>query len=216
MSRKPSYLQSDHTQRERWLISYTDIVTILLILFVAIAAQSFRQRPQPPRPPDPPKPPAVQVPRETPSPAPLNPTLIEAKQRLEQHGLDLRLEKRGLVISLPQAILFPSGDDRVSPSALPIVAQIAEVLNSIPNQVALVGHADSVPIHNQRFRDNWALSSARSLTLLELLTGRFGVDESRLSLQSFGSNAPKDSNDTEAGRAENRRVEILILDGAAQ
>jgi len=121
-----------------------------------------------------------------------------------------------LVISLPQAILFPSADDQVGAAALPIVSQIAEVLNSIPNKVALVGHADSVPIHNKRFRDNWALSSARSLSLLELLTSRYRVDESRLRLESYGSNDPKDSNDTAVGRAENRRVEILILDDSAQ
>ncbi|HUA18220.1 MAG TPA: OmpA family protein [Bryobacteraceae bacterium] len=216
MPRKPAYLQADHAQRERWLISYTDIVTILLILFVAIAAQSFQQRPQPQRPPDPPKAPVVQVPRQTPSTAPLHPALVEARQKLEQQGLDLRLEKRGLVISLPQAILFPSADDQVGAAALPIVSQIAEVLNSIPNKVALVGHADSVPIHNKRFRDNWALSSARSLSLLELLTSRYRVDESRLRLESYGSNDPKDSNDTAVGRAENRRVEILILDDSAQ
>ncbi|HTR36047.1 MAG TPA: OmpA family protein [Bryobacteraceae bacterium] len=218
MLRKPAYLQAEHAQRDRWLVSYTDIVTILLILFVAIAAQSFRQRPQPQRPPAPqaPKPQAQAPAQPKPPVAPPNPALEQARLKLAQKGLDLRLEKRGLVISLPQAILFPPGDDQISASAFPVVSQIADVLNSVPNKIALVGHADSVPIHNQRFRDNWALSSARSLSLLELLSSRYGVDEVRLSMQSYGSNDPKDSNDTEAGRAENRRVEILILDDSAQ
>jgi chemotaxis protein MotB len=131
-------------------------------------------------------------------------------------GLDSRLEKRGLVISLPQAILFPPGEDHVVAAALPIVSQIAEVLASVPNKVALVGHADSIPIHNQRFRSNWELSAARSMNLLEVLSSRYGIAESRLSVQSYGSYNPKDSNDTEAGRAENRRVEILLLDETAQ
>jgi chemotaxis protein MotB len=73
-----------------------------------------------------------------------------------------------------------------------------------------------VPIHNKRFQSNWELSAARSVNLLELLTKRYGIAESRLSVQSFGSNDPKNSNDTEAGRAENRRVEILLLDESAQ
>ena len=213
MPRKPAYLQAEHGQRDRWLISYTDIVTILLILFVAIAAQSFRERPQP-RKPDPPPQPQLQ--QQTPNPAPLNPTLVQAQQKLQQNGLDLRMEKRGLVISLPQTILFPSGEDHVMASAFPVISGIADVLNSIPNKVALVGHADSVPIHNRRFQNNWELSAARSVSLLELLSSRYGIDESRLSVQSFGSYSPKDSNDTEAGRAENRRVEILILDDSAQ
>jgi chemotaxis protein MotB len=202
--RKPKYLETEQTGRERWLISYTDIVTLLLILFVAAAAQSVHARlPVPLAPaPDP-----VEAP-----PQNSRQTLIQAEQRLEQHGLDLRLEKRGLIVSLPQTILFSSGEDRVTPAAFPMLSQIAEVLSGIPNKVALVGHADSIPIHNGRFQNNWELSAARSLSLLMLLINQYGIPESRLSLQSDGSNSPKSSNDTEAGRAENRRVEILILD----
>ncbi len=210
---KPKYLESEQGgQRERWLISYTDFVTILLILFVAIAAQGIHSAAQPSSPPQP-KPTAkkpdakMQDSRQA---------LAGADQKLKQEGLDSHLEKRGLVISLPQAILFPSGEDHVMPAAFPIVSQIAEVLNSVPNKVALVGHADSIPIHNKRFQSNWELSAARSVNLLEVLSTRYGIAESRLSVQSYGSNDPKDSNNTEAGRAENRRVEILLLDESAQ
>jgi chemotaxis protein MotB len=223
---KPRYLEAEHHgQRESWLVSYTDFVTILLILFVAIAAQSLH----PPQPPQPkptlaakPKPEPEIKPQPGISPEPEilkddpHRVLAEAEQKLQQEGLDSRLEKRGLVISLPQAILFPSGEDHVMPSAYPVVSQIAEVLNSVPNKVALVGHADSIPIHNQRFHSNWELSAARSVNLLEVLSTRYGISESRLSVQSYGSIDPKDSNETEAGRAENRRVEILLLDESAQ
>jgi chemotaxis protein MotB len=202
--RKPKYLETEQTGRERWLISYTDIVTLLLILFVAAASQSVHARlPVPPVPaPDP-----VAAP-----PQNSRQTLIQAERQLQQHGFELQLEKRGLIISLPQTILFSSGEDRVTPAAFPMLSQIAEVLSGIPNKVALVGHADSIPIHNGRFQNNWELSAARSLSLLTLLVNQYGIPESRLSLQSDGSNSPKSSNDTEAGRAENRRVEILILD----
>lgn len=215
-SPKPKYLASEHSsQRDRWLISYTDLITILLILFVAIAAQGFRPVETRPRPR-----PQPQAAKPTPLPAlapkPRDPALIQADEKLRRQGVDSHLEKRGLVISLPQAILFASGEDRVSPAALPIVSEVAEVLASAPNKVALVGHADSVPIHNKRFRNNWELSSARSLSLLELLSSRYAIPEARLSIQSYGSNEPKNSNETEAGRAENRRVEILLLDEAAE
>jgi len=202
MQRRSRALYAPIENRERWLISYTDVLTILLALFIAVAAQGLKQRLS--------LPPADSAPPPAP-PSPHN-TLLGAEQKLKQHGLDLRLEKRGLVISLPQAVLFPSGDDHVMDAALPIISQIAETLRDVPNKVALVGHADSIPIHNQRFENNWRLSAARSLSLLALLTARYGVPESRLLVESEGSNDPKNSNDTEAGRAENRRVEILILD----
>jgi chemotaxis protein MotB len=221
---KPKYLESEQGgQRERWLISYTDFVTILLILFIAIAAQGMHsvEASHPPQPQ--PKPvtsaaigsaPAKAAPQ--PPPTEAHRALVRADEKLRSQGLDSRLEKRGLVISLPQAILFPSGEDHVMPAAFPVVSEIAEVLASVPNKVALVGHSDSIPIHNKRFHSNWELSAARSVNLLEVLCSRYGIEESRLSVQSYGSNDPKDSNDTEAGRAENRRVEILLLDESAQ
>jgi chemotaxis protein MotB len=217
---KPKYLEtSPGGQRENWLVSYTDFVTILLILFVAIAAQGMHPA-QTTRPPQPAlKPQTVQLVQTVAAPEPLaesHQALVRADEKLRAQGLDSRLEKRGLVISLPQAILFPSGEDHVMPAALPIVSQIAEVLGSVPNKVALVGHADSIPIHNKRFQSNWELSAARSVNLLQVLSTRYGISESRLSVQSYGSYNPKDSNDTASGRAENRRVEILLLEEAAQ
>jgi chemotaxis protein MotB len=209
MNHKPRYLQAEQGNKERWLISYTDLVTILMILFVAIAAQGFHSIQLPSKAVPKPQPPPARTPE-------ASNVLVNADQKLRQQGLDSRLEKRGLVIALPQAILFPSGDDHIGPSALPMLSEIADVLGSVPNKVALVGHADSVPIHNQRFQNNWELSAARSLSLLEVLRTRYGISESRLSVQSYGSYNPKDSNETEAGRAENRRVEILLLDESAQ
>jgi len=194
MHGKPKYLQAEQSGRERWLISYTDVVTILLILFIAIAAQSLKARVDPP------------------PPVAKRSNLRGVEDKLRTQGLDLKLESRGLIISLPQAILFQSGDNRLSPSALPVISKIAAVLLEIENKVALVGHADAVPIHNAHFKNNWELSTARSLSLLSLLTTEYGIPEPRLSVQSYGTSNPKGPNDTEAGRAENRRVEILILD----
>ena len=178
------------------MVSYMDVLTILLIFFVAAAAQSAMPRPEPPKPEAPPPP----------------PTVSEPQRKLESLGLDLKREARGLVISLPQTILFASGDDKITSEAQPLVEQIAAVLREIPNKVILVGHADAVPIHNRRFKNNWELAAARSLRLLELLGRDGGIDESRLSVASYSSFNPKDSNETPDGRASNRRVEIVILD----
>ena len=116
------------------------------------------------------------------------------------------------MISLPQAVLFGSGDDRINASARPIISEIAEAVRDLDNKIELAGHADSIPIHTRRFKSNWELSSARGLSLLSALTKDYGIAESRLTVSSYGSFSPKTSNDTPDGRAENRRVEILILD----
>ena len=203
----PSCLRRDAGIRDRWMISYMDVLTILLIFFVAIAAQvRLHPAPQPVVTPSPATPP-VSV-----STPPLDPrhTLIEIRKKLEQHGLDMKLEPRGLVISLPQAILFPSGEDRISPAGLPVIASIAEALRDVPNEVTFIGHADAVPIHNRHFLNNWDLATARSLRMLELMSGRYGVPESRLSIASYGTYRPAGPNDTPDGRAHNRRVEVVI------
>lgn len=203
MPRKPGYLNSEPVSHNRWLISYTDIVTVLLILFVAVAAQSLQDH-------------TARAASAIPQSHEYVAALQQTQQKLQEQGLDLRRESHGLIISLPQAVLFASGDDHISPLAFPMVSQIAAVLRDIKNKVTLVGHADAIPIHNQHFKNNWELSSARSLNLLALLATNYGIDESRLSIHSYGSYSPKNSNDTENGRAENRRVEILIVNESAQ
>jgi chemotaxis protein MotB len=183
------------------MVSYMDILTILLIFFVAAAAQATKPHP-------------VEKPVEK---IPEAPRLAEPLRKLASlfdlnMKLDLKMEPRGLVISLPQTILFGSGDDAISPQARPMIEEIAAVLREIPNKVTLIGHADAVPIHNRRFKNNWELAGARSLRLLECLGQDGGIAESRLSVASDSSFDPKDTNDTPDGRAKNRRVEIVILD----
>ena len=217
MGRKPRYLQSGDTTAGKWVVSYSDIVTILLVLFVGLAAQAFQKNLT--SAPAASTAPAKQVASLSP-PEPAAPkqstTLIDAQKALRDRGINPTIENRGLVVSLPQSILFPSGEDRISAGALPIIAQIADVLGSIPNKISLVGHADAVPIRSVRFKNNWELATARSVKLLELLSTQYGISESRLSIASPGAYSPKASNDTEEGRAENRRVDIVILPDSAE
>lgn len=200
---KPHYLQPENAHRDRWTVSYLDVMTILLIFFVAAAAKAVA-------PPPPPKPVEIVKPVEVIKPV-VKPPLAEVEASLQKSGLDVHQEQRGLVISLPQAILFAPGDDRIAESARALIDQIAAALGPIPNRVVLVGYADSTPIHNKRFRNNWELSAARGLSLLELLSRTYGIEEARLSVSSEGANRPRNSNDTADGRASNRRVEIVIL-----
>jgi len=217
MRRTPKYFASEDRHRDRWVFSYTDVVTVLLVLFIAVAARAVQDRkpvtvataavpaakapePKPEEPPKSAPPDDRQIAR------------LRIQDALERRGIKPIIEARGVVISLPQTILFHSGENHISPDAVPVIQQIAEVIRDIPNKVNLIGHADAVPVHNRRFADNWELSAARGLQLLQVLTTRFGIEESRLAVVSYGSQEPRRSNDTADGRAENRRVEIVIVD----
>ena len=127
----------------------------------------------------------------------------------------LNLDRRGLVVSMREAAFFASGDDAVNGASLTILEKIARVIAALPNPVRLEGHTDAVPIHNSRFRSNWELSTARSIALLELLRQQYQVPAERMSVAGFAENAPADTNETEQGRAHNRRVDLVVLSAEA-
>jgi len=103
----------------------------------------------------------------------------------------------------------------VAPGSEAILAKIANEIRGFGNPVRLEGHTDSIPIHNSRFRSNWELSVARSIAMLELLRQKCGIAPERLSVAGYAENAPVDSNDSEEGRAHNRRVDLVILSAEA-
>jgi chemotaxis protein MotB len=150
-----------------------------------------------------------------PAAAELLPSLQLLSQELQEEirggKVQVRLEPRGLVISLLQAAFFPSGGDTLDPNSFSSIAKVAAVLHDLPNPLRLEGHTDSVPIHTPRFRNNWELSVARSITMLDVLSSRFEIPTERFAVAGYGDTAPVASNDTEEGRARNRRVDIVIL-----
>jgi chemotaxis protein MotB len=138
--------------------------------------------------------------------------LTEAlKAEISAGKLEIRQEERGLVISLQEAAFFPSGDDTVDPKTYDAINKIAVIFRDSPNPIRLEGHTDSRPIHTERFHNNWELSSARGIAMLDLLSTRFGIPHERLAVVGYADTVPKASNDTEEGRARNRRVDIVIL-----
>ena len=133
------------------------------------------------------------------------------KPEIEKGQIRVALEPRGLVISLREAAFFASGDDTVYHGTYTSVEKIARAIAALPSEVRLEGHTDAVPIHNSRFRNNWELSAARSIAMLELLMSRFDIPPGRLAVAGYADTVPVESNDTEQGRAHNRRVDIVIL-----
>jgi chemotaxis protein MotB len=123
----------------------------------------------------------------------------------------LALEHRGLVIELEAGAFFPSGGATLGSTAYPTVKKVAAVLNTLPNALRLEGHTDSLPINNARFQSNWELSAARSIAMLRFLNEQFGVATERMAIVGYADTEAIDSNDTEAGRERNRRVDIVIV-----
>lgn len=136
---------------------------------------------------------------------------VDLKKEIDNGNLQVSMESRGLTISFKQAAAFPSGTDEVSPDAYGSVEKVAAAINKLPNPVRLEGHTDSIPIHTTRFRSNWDLSAARAISMMDLLATRFEVPRDKMSIGGYAETAPIDSNDSDAGRARNRRVDIIIL-----
>jgi chemotaxis protein MotB len=144
----------------------------------------------------------------TPSMQYLNQTL---SQEIKDGKIEVRLESRGLVVSLRQSAFFPSGGDDIAPAGFASLEKIANTIRDLPNPVRLEGHTDSIPIHNQHFRSNWELSAARSIAMLELFCTQYGLPRNRFAIAGYAETSPVDSNDTPEGRAHNRRVDLVIL-----
>jgi chemotaxis protein MotB len=135
----------------------------------------------------------------------------ELKKEIDAGRIQISMQPRGLVVSFAQAALFPSGEDVIAADAYDGLEKVARAISRLPNPVRLEGHTDAVPIHTKRFRSNWDLSAARSIALMEILSTRYEVPRERLSIAGYADTAPVASNDSEEGRARNRRVDIVVL-----
>ena len=121
----------------------------------------------------------------------------------------MRLTPEGLVISLHEAGFFPSGSAEVRDASLPMLINLASTLPSGPLRVE--GHTDNVPIHTPQFATNWELSTARATTIARLLLEHGSIDPASLSAAGYAEFHPVADNTTELGRAQNRRVDIILL-----
>ncbi len=130
---------------------------------------------------------------------------------IELHEVHLRMTRYGLVVSLQEVGFFDSGSAVMKPGALPVLTKIAAILAPVPENIRVEGHTDNVPIHNAQYTSNWDLSTARATEVLRLLVTRFEIAPARLSAAGYAKYHPIASNATANGRAQNRRVDIVVL-----
>lgn len=145
--------------------------------------------------------------------------MTEIKKMIEQEigkegytdKVKVELNDEGLDISIEDVVLFNSGDAEVLQNVTPLLSKISGMLNGLSNQIKIVGHTDNIPISNSKFRSNWDLSAMRAVNVRSLMVSYpAGLNPQNVSVQAWGELKPKASNDTEQGRAQNRRVEIVV------
>lgn len=207
--RRRKSIETESRHNDRWLLSYADLVTLLLALFIVLYAASDRDRAQkiaesfasqntngdgvlPGNDSD----------KTTETKILENPVLMQKTK--------MRQTSRGLIISLSEAGFFPAGDATVSADAETVIKTLAETLKDTQTPIRVEGHTDSTPISSPRYPSNWELSTARASSVLARLLEN-GIVPERLSAAGYGGFQPVADNATIEGRAQNRRVDIVVL-----
>ncbi|WMJ89514.1 flagellar motor protein MotB [Anaerocolumna sp. MB42-C2] len=125
--------------------------------------------------------------------------------------LRITVEDKGMVISLPNDILFDSGEADVKPEMKPILDQVAVVLNSVDSPILVEGYTDNVPVNNNQYRSNWQLSAERAANMVQYLIENYKMKPDRLAAIGYGEYKPVASNKTKEGRMKNRRISLTLL-----
>lgn len=223
----------ESANHERYLLTYADLITLLLGLFIILYASAqvdsgkyreyasaisnyFKEDESYTKGGD-------GVLKEQQSiPQPVLPTSQEknidqiaqeteqaVQQQLSAGSISLERVVDGLIIRLSEKLLFESGKAEIQPAALPVLDSLLGVLRGIRQQIIIEGHTDSIPIHTFQFESNWHLSVQRALNI-----GYYGIrnelPQRNITISGYGAQRPIAPNTTPEGRAANRRVEIMI------
>lgn len=226
-----------HNNSERWLLTYSDLITLLMIFFVVMYALSnvdvakYKQISESLRvamgggktiigSED-----TANVSSEI-KPINDNQTSETEKAKMEelkksvdkylqQNGLSesvsTKIDERGLVVSINDTLFFDTGKADIKPEFAKKLIEIGKILNQINNYVRIEGHTDNVPIKTSEYNSNWQLSAARAANVTELLVNQAGIAPQKLSAIGYGEFRPISDNTSEAGKAKNRRVDIIII-----
>lgn len=211
---------------ERWLLTYSDLITLLMIFFVIMYASSrvdankFKSISNSFRITfggeasivDGGEGTSIGMNNE-------ESKLKEIKETLDKYlkenkltgNVTTKIEERGLVVSINDTVFFESGEAEIREDVLKKIIQIGNILKHQENYVRIEGNTDNKPIHNYKFESNWQLSSVRAANVVQLLVEGCGFPPEKLSSVGYGEYRPIASNGSEEGRVKNRRVDIVIM-----
>ena len=139
--------------------------------------------------------------------------MLEAEITKEGYSdkVKVALNSEGLEISIQDVVLFNTAEAEVKNNLSPLLVQISNLLEGLENKVKVVGYTDNVPIKNDKFQSNWELSAMRAINVMNFMVASGEISADKVSIQAYGEYEPKFDNATEAGRAKNRRVEIIVI-----
>jgi chemotaxis protein MotB len=230
----------EHENHERWLVSYADFITLLFAFFVVMYSVSavnegkFRTVSESIKAALNPivSPPSTRAAfnvnaSKAAVTAPNLPgtkevairrliNLVKSIQGSSQLSLVRITEKLNgdIVITIPDMVLFNSGDAAVRPEALPFLEGLGAAIVELDRHARVEGHTDNVPIRTAQFPSNWELSSSRAVMVVRVLSELYGVPADHLAAMGHADTRPVTANLDAEQRAKNRRVEVVILEQA--
>lgn len=213
-SLSPKGQEEDEDISSFWLITYSDMVTLLLAFFLLMYSFSVMSQDS--------KQVLVEELRdvdknkiaETRSRAELEEAARKIAQELEKAAAFIESTETEVTVGLSSAVTFASGDAVMEAEGEAALARAARILAKLPNVVRIEGHTDNIPMHGGKFPSNWHLSAARAQSVVRLLM-REGMDPRRIQVIGYADVHPRLSNDTMEGRAANRRIEIKLIKSGA-
>lgn len=214
----------------RWLLTYADMITLLLALFIILFSISTINRVKLQRLVhdisggfnsenainNPPNGGATGDRTGNQGDANLQQLQKQIKAYIQKNRLEskvqTRIDKRGLVITLlTDKALYDSGSAELLPETKKLLDEIDTPLKKTTNEIRVEGNTDNVPIATSAYPTNWELSAARATGVTRYLVEHGGLNPTRLSFAGYGEFRPVRKNDTEADRQSNRRVDIVIV-----
>lgn len=139
----------------------------------------------------------------------------EMEQSLQEQGMDstisINVDSEGIYLEVKDSILFDSGSAKIVSTGKDTLNTLAEMINRVENEIIVEGYTDDVPMMSGKYESNWELSTARALSVVRYLSEEQNVAPTRLSARGYGEYHPIVPNDTNENRAQNRRVNIVVL-----
>ncbi len=129
---------------------------------------------------------------------------------VQMPGITLRKDKRGVVLTLSENLLFPSASAEIEKSSMPILKGFANIVKDSNFNIYIEGHTDSLPIRTPSFPSNWDLSIARAVSVVDFLVNYCNINPSRIGAAGYADSMPLVPNTSEENRQKNRRIEIVL------